>query len=264
VAYGDARNNARVGVRELAKILGFNHAKISNWESGKKVPSTEDVASFLAAIGVTGDERDRLLDMARKAEEPNWLTAGIPGIDQELGALMEFEQTAQTIVVWSPLAITGLLQTGDYARAIMGASPTAGTRVAMRLGRRDIFTRHNPVEFRAIIRESALRERIINPEMMVEQLDYLVTEGKRTNVTVQVMPSNITGWYPGLMGPFMLLEFAKAKPMVHLEHHRASAFIFDDNDVAAYVELAERLSKLAATPDESVELIGQIKEEMAQ
>jgi transcriptional regulator with XRE-family HTH domain len=257
----DARTKADVSVRELARRLGIGHAKVSFWENGKKIPKTEDVARYLTAIEVTGDELERLLEMARLAEQPNWLLAGVPGIAAELGALMEFEKTAREIVAWAPLLVPGLLQTGDYARAIMGAAPTADTRVAMRLGRRDILTRRNPVQFTAVIGEGVLREGIAEPEVMAAQLDHLKQTADLPNVTVQIMPSR-SGYHPGLAGPFVVMEFPKAKPIVHLEHHRASAFVFDDDDVAAFVEAAGRLRGLAMSPEESAGLIAQLMNEM--
>jgi transcriptional regulator with XRE-family HTH domain len=257
----DARTNVGISVRELARRLGIGHAKVSLWENGKKVPTTVDVAAYLQAIGVTGDERERLLDMARQAEQPNWLLAGVPGIDAELGALMEFEKTAREIMVWAPLLVPGLLQTGDYARAIMGTSPSADTRVAMRLGRRDILTRRHPATFTAIIREDVLRQPITDPEVMAAQLDHLQRTAELSNVTVQIMPSQ-AGYHPGLAGPFVLLEFPKARPIVHLEHHRASAFVFDDDDVTAFIEVAGRLRDVALSPDESAGFIAELLSEM--
>lgn len=257
----DARTKVDISVRELARQLGIGHAKVSLWENGKKIPKTEDVASYLTVIGVTGDERERLLEMARLAEQPNWLLAGVPGIDAELGALMEFEKTAKEITVWAPLLIPGLLQTGDYARAIMGNSPSADTRVAMRLGRRDVLTRRHPAEFTAIIGEAVLRDAITEPEVTVAQLEHLRRTAELPNVTVQIMPSRV-GYHPGLAGPFVLLEFAKAKPIVHVEHHRASAFAFEDADVAAFVDVAERLRGLAMNPDESASFIAELMNEL--
>jgi Domain of unknown function (DUF5753) len=162
-----------------------------------------------------------------------------------------------------PWLIPDLLQTGDYARAIIGASPSAEIRIAMRIGRQELLMRRNPVQFHAVIREAALREPIADTEVIVHQLDHLARVAELPNVTVQVIPSNVTGWHPGLVGPFILLEFLKAKSIVHFEHHRASSFIFDDNDVTAYAELGRRLSELALTPGESVRLIGHVKEEIA-
>jgi transcriptional regulator with XRE-family HTH domain len=254
----DARSNAGLGVRQLARQLGIGHGKISLWENGKKIPSTEDVASYLAAVGVTGDERERLLELARLAEQPNWLAIGIPGIAEELAALMEFERTAEAIIDWSLVLIPGVMQTGDYARAIMDVQPMADTRVAMRLGRRDILVRRNPVQFTALIGEYALRQPIAEPDVMADQLRHLRQTAELPNVTIQVIPSS-TGFHPGLMGPFVVLKFPKAKPIVHLEHHRGSAFIFEDDDVAAYLDAAEIIRReVAMSPEESAGLIAEV------
>ncbi|MPZ81738.1 MAG: helix-turn-helix domain-containing protein [Actinophytocola sp.] len=256
----EARVAAGIGVRELAKKLGIGHAKISLWENGKKIPTTEDVARYLTAIEVTGDEFDRLLDMARSAGQPNWLEVGIPGIAEQLAALMWFEKVATTIAEVGPLVIPGLLQTGDYARSIMGDRPTADTRVAMRLGRRDVLTRRNPAEFTALIGEAALRQPIAEPDVMAAQLDHLLKTAELPNVTIQVMPAN-TRWHPGLLGPFVVLTFPKAKPIVHVEHHRSSAFIFDDDDVQAYFEAIDRIHQVTLSPEESLGLIAKVIKE---
>lgn len=255
------RNRAGLGVRELAKLLGFGHARISLWETGKKTATVEDVTKYLAAIKITGEERERLLDMARRATKPV-STAGIPGISEELGALMEFEREALGVTSWAPLLIPGLLQTGDYARAIMGDVPSADTRVAMRLGRQDILSRRNPVALTAIISEGALRQPVAEPDVMTDQLDHVLSVAERRNVTIQVMPASMR-YHPGLAGPFILLEFPKAKPVVHFEHYRASAFVFDDDDVSAYVEMVGLLCRLAMNPDESVEFIRKLVREIA-
>lgn len=252
-----ARERAGKGVRELAGELGFGHSKLSLWERGKKLPTTEDVASVLALLDVTGDERERMIEMARQAEQPNWLATGIPGIAEQLRGLMEFERTATEMVNCSPMLIPGPLQTGDYARGIMGGHPLADTQVAMRLGRRDILLRRNPVNFTALIGESALRQRIADPEVMVEQLNELLNMGKRPNVTIRVIPA-ATGFHPGLLGPFIVMYFLKSDPIAFLERHRASAFLFDDEDVAAFIEAANVVAEIAMSPADSARLIAEV------
>lgn len=254
-----ARERAGLGVRELAKRLDMNHARISLWENGKKVPATGDVERYLDAIGIDDDERVRLVDMAKQAKEPNWLAAGIPGVAEELGALMEIERRAKVIVDWpGPEVIPGLLQTGDVARAIMGDLPSADTSVAMRLARKDILTRRIPVELVALIGESALRQPLADPDVMVAQLREVLDIARRPNVTVQVIPDR-TPWHDGKIGPFMLVEFEHARPIVHLEHYRASAFVWDEQDVKAYQDLALRLrEEVAMSPEGSVELIADV------
>lgn len=248
------REREKVGVRQLAKRLGMGHAKISLWENGKKIPTTEDVAGFLGALGVGGDERDELLEKTRQAAQKTWIATGLPAIAQQLSALMEFERTATAIVHWNPLLIPGILQIGDYARAIMGDDPHADTRVAMRLGRRDVLTRRNPLDYTALIGEGALRQPIAAPDIMADQLRQVIDTAGRSNVTVRVVPS-ATGWHPGLLGPISTLRFPRGKPIVHLENHHATAFLFEDDHIAGFEDAMERISELAMTPEESVAMI---------
>lgn len=258
-----AREACDVRVRDMAGRMGLkSHAVISLWESGKRIPSPEDVASYATALELAEDERQKLVEMARHAKEPHLLAAGIPGVPEVLGTLMEIERTALSIVdVPPPKVIPGMLQTGDYARAVMGNAPGADTRVAMRLARADILTRHNPVQLVAVLGEESLRQPIVEPDVMVTQLRHLLTMAEQPSVTLQIIPA-LTGWHPGMTSPFELVEFEQAAPIVHNEHHRASAFVFDDEDVQAYQELARFLrEEVAMSPEASVELIAKVIKE---
>lgn len=250
-------------MRELAERMGLkSHAVISLWESGKRVPKPELVADYAKALDLAEDDLQKLVDMAARAKEPNLLAAGIPGVPEVLGTLMEIERTARRIVDVPPgKLIAGMLQTGDYARAVMGDVSAADTRVAMRLARADILTRRHPVELIALLGEESLRQPIAEPDMMLAQLRHLLDMAEKPAVTIQIIPAR-TGWHPGMISPFELLEFEQAAPMVHCEHHHASAFLFDDKDVVAYQELAQLLrEEVAMSPEASVELIAQVIKE---
>ncbi|MGB3444326.1 MAG: DUF5753 domain-containing protein [Actinophytocola sp.] len=158
--------------------------------------------------------------------------------------------------------IAGILQTGDYARAIMGNATGADTRVAMRLARADVLTRRNPTEFVALLGEESLYQPIADAEVMSAQLQHLLRMAELPAVTIQVIPARTIGWRPGLLAPFELLEFDKAPAMVHVEADRASAFLFNEADVAAYRENARVLrEEVAMGPAESLELIGDVIKE---
>jgi transcriptional regulator with XRE-family HTH domain len=250
-----------MGVRELARRIGVTHPTVSNWETGKRVPRPEDVARVLTAIGVIGDECERIIQLAHGANEPNWLATGIPGVSEQLAGMMECERTATTITDWSPLVIPGLLQTGDYARAVIGSSNRpAGEvegRVLLRMGRRDVLTRRDPVVLTALIGEAAIRQRVGGVQVMADQLRHVVKAvSEMENVTVRVVPLG-GDWHPGLMGPFILFDFAKAPSIVHLEHHRSSVFLYDDEDVLAYKDAAATLRRVAMSPADSAGLITQ-------
>ena len=258
------REQAGLSGRDLCLRLGISHGTISHWETGRRVPSPEDVAALLGATGVTGDEKRRILELARNAADPNWLTFGMPGIPQQLAGVIESERTANALLQWAPLLVPGLLQTSDYARAIITAGELADHevehRVMLRLGRREIITRREPVEFDALIGEAALRDVIGDNQLMAEQLRFLVELAARPNVTIQVMPSQ-RGWHPGLSGPFVRYEFPDTTPVMHFEHFSSGAFVFDDYDVQTYRTAIETMREIAMSPQASAEHIANLAEE---
>ncbi len=216
----------------------------------------------MTALGTSEAERDRLIEMAREHESGgNWLksgSAGSLGIAHELTDLMEFERTATSITDISPILIPGLLQTSDYARAVMGGMPSheVDARVAMRVGRRDILMRRNgSPAFHAFIEESALWKKLGGDEVMADQLRHVATMSERPNVTVQVVPADLTTWNAALGGSFIYFEFPKAGPIVHLEHVSSSAFLAEPEDIAAFQQAVDNVSRAAMTVAQSSKVI---------
>jgi transcriptional regulator with XRE-family HTH domain len=187
----------KVSMNSLARVLGESKSTVSYWETGNRVPSTEDVASYLTALGIVGEQRDTILDLARGASEPDWLTVGIPGIAQQLAGVLECERTASAVTNWSMGLVPGILQTSDYAREVIGQDfPGAEAKVALRLSRRDALTRRNPVHLTALLGEMAVRQVIGGREIMADQLRYLLTVAELETVRLQVVPIG-DGWHPG-------------------------------------------------------------------
>ncbi len=251
--------------RELSRRLGLSHGTVSHWETGRRIPTPEDVASLLTAAGITGAEKQRVIELARHASEPNWLTVGMPGIPQQLAGAVECERAASSIVEWAPMGLPGLLQTGDYARAIAAASGLPSyeleQRVVLRLARREVLTRRDPVVFHALVGEDALRDKIGTPEVMEEQLRYLLELAERENITIQIVPPRI-GWHPGIAGPFVLYDFPEAPSVVHFEHFSSGAFVPDEDDVLAYRKAVDSIRAVALGQKDSTKLMAEILDEL--
>lgn len=260
-ALRQAREQNGATLRSVAKQLDISASVVSYWETGKRIPNTEDVASYLAVLGITGTDRETILDMARSASETDWLAVGIPGLSQQLSGVMECEREASAMTDVSLGLVPGLLQTSDYARAIIGSGPDAETKVALRLSRRDALTRRQPLHLTALINELALRQVIGDREIMADQLRQLLKSAELETVTLQVVPIG-HGWHPGLAGSFVRYDFASAPSIVHLEHHRSGAFVYDGEDVAAYKDAAVDVCEAALSPERSAEFIVEISEEM--
>lgn len=259
-ALRSALEDARMSRREVATQLGVSHTKIVRWLSDDwPAPGEADTASLLQAIHITGDERDRIISVARAADA-DWLVAGPPGINPQLASVLECERYAVRIFEWQPLVWPGLLQSSDYARAVISSAgdltdAEVNARVLMRVGRRDALTRTNPVELTAVVGMPAVLGRIGGVNVMAGQLAHVRDVTARDNVKVQVL--DLSGdWTPGHPGAFILYEFDdNMPPTVYLEHYRSGAFLVDEADVAAYQAAAESLRRVAMSPEQSVGLI---------
>lgn len=256
-----ARTRTGLSIRRLASQLGMDHTLLSRYESGQRHPPGSDVATILTALGVNGDDRQALVDLADEKTDSHWLGIGMPAQKQQLQALLEFERTATHIVDVSPLLIPGLLQTGDYVRAVMRTGPVPTdeieTRVAVRLGRQRTLTRHEPAHLDAYIGEAALYQTIGGATGMAQQLETLLTVAEQPNVDVRVIPLDCT-WNPALEGPFLYLAFPTATPVVHLENRQSALFLHEQSDIEAYRDAADRVHAAALNTTQSAELITRI------
>lgn len=252
------RNESSYKQEDVAKRLGLSKATMSRIENGTKAVTEADVSAILAILGVTGEDRDRLLKLTREQDQPGWWETGVPGLPKQLTGLLEFERDASRIRCLDMILMNGLLQTSDYTRAVMrgsGVEPAdIQARVAIRLGRQEILTKPNAVEFHFFVDVGALRRKVGGPRVMAEQLRHVAKVAKRRNVTVQVIPDDAAA-HPGLEGSFVLLDFPKARSIVHLEQRRLGAFLDEPADVADYANVLDTLQQVAMSPAESARLI---------
>jgi hypothetical protein len=241
---------------------------VSHWETMRRVPTTVEVASLLTALNVVGAEKDRLIEMARRANEPNWLTVGMPGIPHQLAGAVECERAATAITDWAPTVIPGLLQSADYAKALLSAGGLVfhqiEARVMVRINRREVITRTtNPVKLIALVSEAVLREGIAEPQVMADQLRYMNEFGERPNITVQIVPSGV-GWHPGFAGPFMLFDLLDTDPVLYFEHYSSGAFVPDEHDVSVYRGAIDIIRGVALSPEDSQRFIAKVADEWEQ
>jgi hypothetical protein len=248
-----------MSAREAAEALGVPRMRVHRWlADDEPAPDAEDTASFLACINITGDERDRILTLARRPDV-DWLVSGPPGINPQLASVLELERYAVRITEWQPLIWPGLLQASGYARALFSASgylndTEAEASVMMRIARRDALTRRNPIEYTALVGLPAVHGMVGDADVMAEQLSHVRGVAALDNVTIQLVDL-ARGWTPGHAGAFILYEFESMPAAVHIEHYRSGVVIGDEADVAAYKTAAETIRRAAMSPEQSVGLI---------
>jgi hypothetical protein len=164
-----------------------------------------------------------------------------------------------------PLGIPDLLQTDDYAHALLrraGLVPdkTADRRVRACLDRQTVFRQPSPPTFAYFLTEQVLRSSIGGMRVMNDQLLRLALESSRPTCTIRVVPTFLgpTGL---LGGPFRLMEYAEHLPVAHTQTHTTSLFLEDPPDIAAYRVVLSRLNEIALDPEQSRELLLRLADE---
>ncbi|WP_433274246.1 helix-turn-helix domain-containing protein [Actinosynnema sp. CS-041913] len=249
-----AREAAGLNQREVCRRTGIHPGTMTRHESGERPPSEEAAAAILDALGVEGPEREEILELAR--DEPAtgsaWLAVGLPEQRVQLDALLQIEQLATEIIDVSPLVVPGLLQVSGYTRAIMRGSAVPEseieTRVAIRMGRRDILTRARPVRYTALVGNYVSRQEFGDPAVRTEQAEHLRKMSELPNVDFRVFPID-SGWHAALAGPFSLITISDGETIVHLENHASGLFIQDRETVAVFQGVVEQVAELSVGPE---------------
>lgn len=258
-------------MRAVAKELGMDPSRLSKIETGKVVPKLEVAEQILDHLGVAGDHRAEVLALLEGAEtEQPWHANTLPEQRQHISMIVDAEDVAAEIIEYNIGMIPGLLQTKRYARAIMvgGSDPLPASevtiRVMTRLGRQGVLAeeREHPMNLVALIHQTALRQKIGGPDVMIEQLEFLLKMSNRQNIDVRIVPDGLD-WHEGLEGSFTLISpraDADLYPLVFLEYRRSGLILHADEDVAAYRSAVASLLRLAMTPAATEEAIaGAIK-----
>jgi transcriptional regulator with XRE-family HTH domain len=253
----NVREENNLSQRALGRKIGVIHSLLSRNESGQRVPTLAEVIRILDPLTITDRVRKEILALAEDPTGSPLDVIELPARRTQLAALVEVEQMANEVVNWSPLLIPGLLQVSSYARTIMEAArlphEEIATRVAVRMGRRDILTRRNPVRYTALIGEGVLSQRLGGPKVIAEQFDHLLMMSAHENVDLRVVPT-ATGWHPGLCGPFLLIKCGGTS-FVHLENPVSSLFVQEPEAVAGFEACVPQLLEVAMSPEQSFEII---------
>ncbi|MCM3882767.1 helix-turn-helix transcriptional regulator [Frankia sp. R82] len=243
-----------------------SESKISRLELGRVSFKERDVADLLTLYGVIGEsERLPLLELAREANEPGWwqgFTDVMPGWFQPYLGL---EEAAILIRTYELQFIPGLLQTMDYARAVVAGgrrldgADVIERRVQARMSRQAIFERPDPARVWAIIDEAALRRRVAGPAVMLEQFEHLLVLNANPNITIQVIPLS-AGPHPAEGGSFSILRFGEpdVADVVYLEHLTGAIYLDKPDDVTRYTLAMDNLALKSAAPDDTAKVIERI------
>ncbi len=255
----EAMKQAGLTGKQAAQMLDVTPSYVSMLLAGKRGASEVDIAAFLGACRVKGPERERLLALCREQDTPGWFQQHGSRLPKQLVTLIDHENKAVTISAFEAIFVPGLLQTSEYARAVISRivnvpPDEVDDRVAARLARQSLFSRDRPARFTFYLHESALRLPVGGPAVMAEQLRHLWRMSARSYLTLRVVPVAL-GAHAAMTGAFWLMEFAEFKPVAYLESETSSLFLEKPEEIQAYRRILAALAETALGEGQSRELI---------
>ncbi|MDU0302865.1 helix-turn-helix transcriptional regulator [Streptomyces sp. PAL114] len=259
------REDAGLSQDQAARSVGFSGAKLSRIESGKgrRPPTETDVRALLDLYGTDDYEASVLLKLLQRAGEPGWWQRYDKRLMPEwFDRLVGLQEAAATIRTFEIQYVPGLLQTAAYTRAVVERGlPNAPAsevqrRVELRMRRAELLMRQDAPQLWAVIDESVLLRFLGDRAVMREQLEHLAVMADRSNVTVQIVPLNVTNASaPAIPVTYLRFGGLDLPDVVYLEHIRSANFLEDRDETEEYRIVLDRLADEALKPRESVELL---------
>lgn len=258
------REAKKLTVGQVAEQLMCSATKVSRIETGARRVSLRDVRDLCQIYAVSEQERVQLMDLARRAREDGWWAHYD---DLGVGPYFDLEQEAKAITYYSMSYIYGLLQSDDYARAIIrGVYPhmddqVLKERVEARIRRQELLERAGRPRVRVLLDEVVLRRQVGGPKVMSAQLGKIRDVAASEKVIVQIVPFS-SGAQASSDSNMTLFEFddAAVPAIVHVEGLIGAQFIDRRESVARYREVLDNLRDAALSPRESQVLITEIKD----
>jgi hypothetical protein len=265
------RNAAGLTIKQVAEALEFSQSKVSRMETAQVGASPHDVSALAKLYGCDQEQRDRLMRLARDARAA-WATGwwhAYVDVPSARSKYIVLEMAADRIHSYEALLVPGLLQTPDYARAVIRAMyphlrPHQVERwVEARKARQALLRRNPPPEIWMIVDEGALHRPVGGRRIMRQQLQRLIDDSALDAVTLQVLPFGI-GEHPAMHGSFTLLGLAEpTQPdVVYFENVVSDLFQERDRVVRQFARAFQRLGRLALDPGASITRITEIRTQL--
>jgi len=263
------REAAEISRADAGYSIRGSESKISRLELGRVGLKERDVADLLTMYGVTDQtDRDTFLEMVKRSNQPGWWHRFNDLMPDWFQDYVGLEEAATRILTYELQFLPGLMQTEDYARAIAshGRPDSAGQdverRVGLRMNRQKILNRPGAPRLWAVIDESVLHRPIGGRDIMLAQLDHLLELTKMPQVTLQVVPYQLSGY--AAEGPFTMLRFGEPElpDLVYIEHLAGALYLDKRDEVELYSRVFDRLTVDALTPDRTRQMLAKARAEI--
>ncbi|MFI5728935.1 helix-turn-helix domain-containing protein [Kribbella sp. NPDC051587] len=261
------REAAGISRSDAGWEIRSSESKVSRMELGRVGFKERDVRDLLTLYGLDdGEERERLLALAREANNPGWWHRFGDVLPSWFHSYLGLESAAALIRSYELQFVPGLLQTTDYARAVVQLGRGLVTaeeverRVNLRISRQEVLTRATPVRLWAVVDEAVLRRPIGGQKTMMMQLDHLIEMSALPNVTLQVMGFN-DGGHAATGGAYSILRFPEPDlaDVVYIEHLTSALYLDKQEDLDQYTATMEALCVAAPPPNKTRDILTRIR-----
>ena len=249
----------------VAAALKWSPSKISRYERARTGLRPREVERLLDYYEITGPRRTLLLGLAEDAAQKGWWEEYSDSLSEDYKQFIGLEHEATSMAIWHVDVVTGLLQTEEYARHIIGSysqvEPVApgmvGRLVRVRLRRQQVLSRDG-LQLSVVLDESVLKRRIGDDAVMYDQLQRLVREADRPNLTLQVLP--LDAQHSVFGESFVIFSFgqdadAMLQDVVSTEHLRSGFTLEGERDTYLHRIAFQMLSEASLDPAASRALI---------
>jgi len=267
------REAREITVDQAGEHIHRSGPTISRMETGQFRFVTRNVADLLDLYGLTDPEqRQALLALTKETRKPAWWHSYGDVVPRWFQVYIGLEAEAYAISTFEPTLVPGLLQTEDYARAVIRAAspelPAAEVDrvVKLRMDRQKILAADPPAQLWAILDEAVIRRHVGSPTIMGRQLERLLEASEQPGITIQVVPF-AAGAHAGMVSSFTILGFADtdgAPETVYIEAPTGSLYLEKPTEVRRYEVWMNLLRGLALDPAGSRQIITSAREDMVK
>ncbi|MFD5390807.1 helix-turn-helix domain-containing protein [Streptomyces sp. NPDC127074] len=266
----DLREKAGFKRDEAARVLRVAPATVRRMETAEVALKVPYVQMLLDSYGITGDELDSFITLTEEANKPGWWQRFHDILPDWFSVHVSLEGAAEMIRAYEPHFVPGLLQTEEYAHAVMqtgavgqSAPRQAERHVALRMERQALLTRRDAPRLWVVMDETVLRRQVGSAAVMRDQIDRLLESVEMPHITLQISEFT-SGHHPGTYGPFVLFRFAvpELPDMVYVEYLTGAVYLDERIEVASHLEALDRMAAQAATARRTKEILRDFRKEL--
>ena len=252
----EMRLGAGASLEDAARALRVKTLTIRRLEKAEVALKPLYVEKLLETFGAGRQEIDEFVDLAEQANKPGWWHSYRDAVPSWFTAYVSLEAGARTLRTYEPQYVTGLLQTPDYAHAVLRGGLPNGTedelarRVELRLRRQSLLEREDAPTLWVVMEEAVLHRVVGGPHVMRQQLERLLDVSELAHISLDIVPFT-AGAHVGACAPFTYFRFEEPElpDIVYSELLSASVYLDQRADVVSHLEAHTRMALLTSSED---------------